>query len=565
MIDHRGPIHAITGFRDSLLATAGADGRVILWNAHDDVALARGCHDDSAYLCGFSGSGNWLISAGADFSARLWSVPDLRLRAVMAGHEDAVEAAAFHPTLERVATAARDGSVIVFDFAGRPLLHLAGHNGPVVCLLWLKGGGELVALGEQGIVSRWDAENGQRRPAGDIEGAFGRAAAASPDGTFFAGTADGAIILLCGRRRERFEAHRGPIADLSFDPASGALISIGMDRSVKVWSRSGGSLTCTADAKLPPLVAARAPIFVGPDRLAFPTFGSRYGTLDLKSGTWDLEDIEPAAGFADACHHEGALFTISEGGILASAGRERARLNRGSTFIVSHEGRLVCGGDSGGLVDALSGELLWQQDAPLLCACTVEGGRLAIGTAAGEMLMFEAEGDSLRPVAALRLHRSAITGIASDAGLLFTVTAAGSDAAHRLETMEEVHSDPSVHSGGATGCTALPGGRFASVGRDLKLRLWGLDRSVGIATAHRNAMSCCAASADGTHLATGDEAGRVGIFDLRSGEYLRFVRLSSEGISSLAAAPEPGAFIATSRDGYVYHVTGPTARCLLAA
>src|SRR5207253_1266202 len=160
-------------------------------------------------------------------------------------------------------------------------------------------------------------------------------------------------------------------------------------------------------------------------RLAFPTFGSRYGTLDLKSGTWDLEDIEPAAGFADACHHEGALFTISERGILASAVRERARRNRGSTFIVSPEGRLVC----------------------------------------------------------------------------------------------------SVHSGGATGCTALRGGRFASVGRDLKLRLWGLDRSVGIATAHRNAMSCCAASADGTHLATGDEAGRVGIFDLRSGEYLRFVRL----------------------------------------
>jgi WD40 repeat protein len=538
---------------------------VILWNARDDVALARGCHDDSAFVCSFSGSGNWLISAGADFSARLWSVPDLRLRAVMAGHEEAVEAAAFHPSLERVATAGRDGSVIIYDFSGRVLLRLAGHNGPVSSLVWLKDGGELVALGEHGIVSRWDSENGQRRVAATLDGAYGRAVAASPDGTFYAGTADGAIVVLSGRRQDRFDAHRGPIAELHYDLAAGVLVSTGLDRSLRIWGRSPAGLVHMAEAELPPLVTAGPPAFLGPDRLAFPACGSRYAKLHLPTGLWDLENIEPAEGFAGACHHEGALFTISEGGIVASAGRERARLSRESSFIVEHQGRLVCGGESGALVDALADELLWQHDSPLLCACTVEGGRLAVGTASGEVLWFERDGDWLRPVTVLRLHRSAVTGIASTGGLLFTVSAAGSDAAHRLDTMEEVHSDPSVHSGGATGCTALPGGRFASVGRDLKLRIWGLERAVGIATAHRNAMSCCAASLDGTHLATGDDAGRVGIFDLQRGEYLRFVRLSSKGISSLVPAPEPGAFIATSRDGYIYHVTGPTARCLLAA
>jgi WD40 repeat protein len=37
-------------------------------------------------IAGVAAHGRWLISASSDYSARIWSVPDLRLDAVLGGH-----------------------------------------------------------------------------------------------------------------------------------------------------------------------------------------------------------------------------------------------------------------------------------------------------------------------------------------------------------------------------------------------------------------------------------------------------------------------------------------------
>lgn len=122
MITHRAPISGIAAHRDQYVLTAGYDNQVILWDAKTQRPLARAMHDHLANQGAFSPDGAYVVTSSSDYSARLWTVPDLRLVAVFADQEDDVEMSAFHPDKPLVATASRDHRVRVYDFGGR-LLH----------------------------------------------------------------------------------------------------------------------------------------------------------------------------------------------------------------------------------------------------------------------------------------------------------------------------------------------------------------------------------------------------------------------------------------------------------
>ena len=132
MIEHEGPISGIATFGDRLVATAGYDNQIILWDSRERRALARGCHDHLVNQCEFSADGKWLVSSSSDCSARLWSVGDMRLAALLTGHDDDVEGVAFDPAGERIATTSRDHSLIIFDRRGRILRRLTGHRSDVL-------------------------------------------------------------------------------------------------------------------------------------------------------------------------------------------------------------------------------------------------------------------------------------------------------------------------------------------------------------------------------------------------------------------------------------------------
>src|SRR5438034_1374843 len=74
---HRGLVHAVAPSSDSaLLATAGADGTVRLWNLKRQGEVAAILTEDKGPLhaVAFSPDGKTLASAGADGVVRLWDV-----------------------------------------------------------------------------------------------------------------------------------------------------------------------------------------------------------------------------------------------------------------------------------------------------------------------------------------------------------------------------------------------------------------------------------------------------------------------------------------------------------
>ena len=127
---HLGPISGVATYKN-FVATTGYDNQVILWNAQTKRGLARALHDHLANQCSFSHGGTMLVSAGSDYSARIWDIPTMQLKAALVGHADDVDMAAFSPDDQFVATCALDRTIKIFDLGGRCLKTI-----PAMCCPW---------------------------------------------------------------------------------------------------------------------------------------------------------------------------------------------------------------------------------------------------------------------------------------------------------------------------------------------------------------------------------------------------------------------------------------------
>ena len=123
----------------SLLATAGLDGRAMIWNASDG-SPARTLEGPGGGLewVRWHPKGNVLLAGSEDFTAWMWNAADGALMQVFSGHSNSVMCGGFSPDGKTVATGSHDGSLRVWQprtgecsvlFMGHPY-----HDGPVTCL-----------------------------------------------------------------------------------------------------------------------------------------------------------------------------------------------------------------------------------------------------------------------------------------------------------------------------------------------------------------------------------------------------------------------------------------------
>jgi WD40 repeat protein len=262
-------------------------------------------------------------------------------------------------------------------------------------------------------------------------------------------------------------------------------------------------------------------------------------------------------------HSQGSTYAIGDAGVVYRDGRPAASLGSLCNFLLPFGSSVLTGGQMGRVFDAVSGQCLYQHRSPLNCGATfVKDGvpHAIIGAYTGEGLVFRREGQAIVHVATVPLHDNAIKGVACSGETLFSVCATGAAAMHRLSDFSLLSRLAKAHDRIANGCAALPEGRFASISRDLKLRLWTDGQAEVFEYPHRHSIKCIAASSDGRWIATGDYAGSVGIFDVEQRRWVRVTRPTAAGISSVAAAREPGRFTASSYDGQLYGVGVSAAR-----
>lgn len=177
--------------------------------------------------------------------ARVWRDGGKMLSLAWQAHTAAVQALAFSPDEQVLATGSWDGTVKLWNLESGALFWMGRHASSIQCLAFTPDGHTLVSGGDDAIIRLWEVStgtplqvlSGQSRPV--------YALAWSPDGRRLAsGSSDGMIFLwdIQGRQVAHpdiatrvLTGHHGPVWSVAFSPNGRSLVSGSFDRTVKLW------------------------------------------------------------------------------------------------------------------------------------------------------------------------------------------------------------------------------------------------------------------------------------------------------------------------------------------
>ncbi len=557
MIKHISPISGIAAFQGQYVLTAGYDNRVILWDAASRTSLAQGAHDHLANQCAFSDDGTLAASSGSDYSVRIWSLPSMRLLQVLTVHTDDVEGIAFHPNKPWLASCSRDHTLALHDLNGELLQRFEGHKADVISVAWHGHSDTLISSSDDGTIKRWDANTGEMIADIDLGGIETDTIAITNEGVIYAGNDDGEIIIINGDQKRYMQAHRAGIKRLVYDNEQQALVSLSYDRQVKIYNcQEGPKLVHTAD--LPVIVWPRSCAFLDADNLVFVSFGSSWAQYNYKTATWTLDHIEDTHGVNAVCEYQDSMYTVGDSGKVYKDKQLITELPSLCNFLTPFGDFLLTGGQTGEIFDALTGATIYQHHSPLNCATTFErdGQQLAIiGTYTGEGVVLNLN-EQRQPeyLTELHLHSNAIKGICADQDMIFSVSADCGAMFYRIADFIKGAEHRHAHDMIANGCASSDAGRFVSVSRDLKLRIWENMEASVVDTPNQNSIKCVGMSADGEFVVTGNYAGFIGVYQVSSQRWVSWFRPTNAGISSLTRLAS-GDFVASSYDGNLYTVS----------
>ena len=251
---HREAVQGVAWSPDGLLvASAGNDGRIGLWNPNTGVCLEM-LQDpdaiDTLYLSvAWSPDGRLLACGSFMRGVQVWDIATHTRRWVgQTPQPTRIHSVAWSPDGTRLVGAGWDGSVYLWDVRDGTLLRqMGGHIWGVMSVAWSPDGKWLASAGggrEHGELMVWEAQSGKRIQvlAGHPWATF--AVAWSPDGKkLISGGSDGMLSwweVDSGQRIRVREAHQGMVYALKVSPDGHRLASCGEDGAILLWNLEGG-------------------------------------------------------------------------------------------------------------------------------------------------------------------------------------------------------------------------------------------------------------------------------------------------------------------------------------
>ncbi|NJN73030.1 MAG: TIR domain-containing protein [Limnothrix sp. RL_2_0] len=200
-------------------------------------------HQAPVLSVAYSPSGNYIASASADNSVKLWDKAGKEL-VVLPGHNDSVLAIAFSPDEKFVATGGVDQSIKIWDLNGQLITSLIGHLDQVNSLEFNSDGTMLLSGSGDKTAKLWDLRSGKRLVTysghsdkinnAKFSPTSNKIATASQDLTIKLWDLDGDIL-------QTLEGHTDKVTALDFAPDGKTLASVSNDQSLKTWDVATGN------------------------------------------------------------------------------------------------------------------------------------------------------------------------------------------------------------------------------------------------------------------------------------------------------------------------------------
>ncbi len=242
------------------IATASCDNTIRLWGADGAAGPVLEGHDSDVLCVKWSPNGTWLASGGDDLAVRLWR-PDGTPGPTLAGRRD-IPDVAWHPDGERFAAACSDHTVRMFRSDGTTTGILEGHTIPVTGIDWSSTGDHIASSTDRDSTLRLWKSDGTPGPIIECQTLGGNSIAFSPNGRQVARvgnrpTSSVQLWNLDGSAGTNLIGHAGQIYKCAWSPQGDRLASVGIDKTLRVWTLDGkgevilntGQLTASVDWK----------------------------------------------------------------------------------------------------------------------------------------------------------------------------------------------------------------------------------------------------------------------------------------------------------------------------
>ncbi len=487
LTDHVAPVTSVAFSPDGrMLATGGLDGKVILWDPATRARLATltDQRDNGVQGVAFSPDGRTLATATNNGEIILWDTIQRTPLATIDGHGGRVLSIAFSPDGRTLASTSRDrNEVALWDLATRTqLATLSGHTDLVVDVAFSPDGHTLATGARDQTAILWDLDTRTMKATLTGHTTQVTSLAFSPDGrTLATGVYDGTIFLWDAIRHTQLATLTGhnhlEVSGLAFSPDGRTLASAGLDHRVVLWDLSPRQVTTlTAHTDM---VFASA---FSPDGRTLATGGK-----DREMMLWDTTTRTRVATLPAHTGNDWVL-TLAfspDGRTLASAGYDGTVM----LWDTATRTRLA----------TLEGHTDWV----LSVAFSPDGRILASGG-------YDSNGDRDGKV------------------ILWDVA-----------TRTQLATLPS--SLGVTDVAFSPDGRTLAAGdKDHTVILWDIStrRSLATLTGHIHELRSLAFSPDGRTLATGDKNGKVILWDISTRGSLATLTGHTDEVFGLAFSPD---------------------------
>ncbi|MCC5641660.1 hypothetical protein LC607_01530 [Nostoc sp. CHAB 5824] len=328
---HSNAVYGIAhSWQQNLLASGHEDQTIKLWDVNLNVPqrlkadlqpfrVLHG-HKNRIFSVAFSANGEFLASASADRTIKLWSPHTGQCLKTLHGHGSWVWAIAFSPDSNFLASGSYDHTIKIWDVpSGECLQTLQGHPGSVLAIAWSPDGKTLFSSGYEKIAKCWDIETGTCLHSWEADSNRVWAVAVSSDNQYVATGGDDSLVRLwdihTGVCLRTFSGHTSQVLCILFTDDGDRMISSSSDRTIKIWNVVTGDCLATLQNHLN---------WVWSLNLSHDDQTLLSGSWDETINCWDITTGQCRQTFRPVRPYEGMIITEVMGLTEAEVGTLKA-------------------------------------------------------------------------------------------------------------------------------------------------------------------------------------------------------------------------------------------------